>query len=75
MSKVVSHKVCLRMISTLHASYDMTNLRRYENTINVFMDLEAIKNKIYYKKVITSLKKLYAALNTFFLFLSSKIEF
>ena len=39
------------------------------------MDLEAIKNKIYYKKVITSLKKLYAALNTFFLFLSSKIEF
>ena len=63
------------MISTLHASYDMTNLRRYENTINVFMDLEAIKNKIYYKKVITSLKKLYAALNTFFLFLSSKIEF
>ena len=75
MSKVVSHKVCLRMISTLHASYDMTNLRRYENTINVFMDLAAIKNKIYYKKVITSLKKLYAALNTFFLFLSSKIEF
>ena len=75
MSKVVSHKVCLRMISTLHASYDLTNLRRYENTINVFMDLEAIKNKIYYKKVITSLKKLYAALNTFFLFLSSKIEF
>ena len=75
MSNVVSHKVYLRMISTLHASYDMTNLRRYENTINVFMDLEAIKNKIYYKKVITSLKKLYAALNTFFLFLSSKIEF
>ena len=45
MSKVDSHKVCLQMISTLHASFGITNLQRYENT--VFMDLKAIKNMKY----------------------------
>ena len=45
MSKVVSHKVSLRMISTLHASYDIANSRRYE-----IMDLEAIKNMKYILK-------------------------
>ena len=51
MSKVVSHKVCLRIISMLHASYDITNSRRYEN--NVFMELEAIKNMKYiFKKLL-----------------------
>ena len=59
MSNVLSHKVCLQMISTLNASYNLTNPRRYEN--NVLMDFEAIKN-------ITSLKKLCETLNTFFLF-------
>ena len=48
MSKVVSHKVCLQMISTLHASYDRTNLQRYEK--NVLMDFEAIKNMKYILK-------------------------
>ena len=45
MSKVVSDKVCLQIISMLHASFDITNSWRYEN--NVFMVLEAIKNMKY----------------------------
>ena len=60
MSKVISHNICLRMISTLQASsYNIRNFRRYES--NLFMDLEAIKNMKYFwkyfSKVIASLKK------------------
>ena len=70
MPKVVSRKVCLRMISTLHASYDITNSRRCENTLfSWFLKLLKTWN---FKKVITSLNKLCAALNTFFLFILFK---
>ena len=74
MSKIVSHRVCLRLISTLHASYDITNSQRYKR--NVLMDLEAIKNKIFFKKLITSLKKALRSFKylLFFLFKDCVLE-
>ena len=67
MSKVVSHKVCLRMICKLHASYNITNLQRYENTMFSWIQ-RLLKKRNIFQKVITSSKKICTVLHTFFLF-------
>ena len=36
MSKIVSHKVCLGLISALHASHDITNCYKFKKTLCSF---------------------------------------
>ena len=69
MLNVVSHKVCLRMISTLlhHATSQICEGIKIQ-CFHGFRGYE--KREIYFKKVITSLKKALCILNTFFFFFS-----